>query len=478
MRFYTQALMYEIERIRLHAPFVGIITRGVGVFAYRIRLCFLPAVRSMLRYLHRFDSRRALIDRAIYMLALLGLVDAAHIAIQQQSGFAQGCTGFSGSALTGALFDCGAVTGSAAGVFLGVSNALWGILFYAAIIVLTLAIAWNISGKRAPCKAVRAALVAFGLAYSGYLVYYQVAVLEQLCLLCLISAGIVVLLAILHGLDLKLPPASTTDTELPRAMTRKRLSEILWMGGFLLLAGTIIAADAMYFRAYEPELADVFAAETETDAAASEAPASPEAGDAAPALASSTLASSACAYDPEKEPVEDFGRLINLFDPTVGDADAPVTVIEYFDPNCYHCKTFHDIIEPVMRSHAEHALFVFKPFVLWSHSIVQSEALYAASRDKKFFEMLDAQFERQNPQTGLSLEQLREIAEEIDMNPDVLAQRLESRLYRRTLEQQRADAIEIGVNQTPTVLINGRFVATESHTVECLQQLIEEAAGQ
>ncbi len=426
----------------------------------------------MFRYLHRFDSRRALIDRAIYILALLGLLDAAHIAIQKQSGFAQGCTGFSGSALTGALFDCGAVTGSAAGVFLGVSNALWGMSFYAAIALLTLAVAWNFLGKRAFCKAARAALVAFGLAYSGYLVYYQIAVLEQLCILCLISAGIVALLAILHGLDVKLSPVSTTDTESPSNMTPKPLREILWMGGLLLLVGTIIAADAMYFDQYEPELPDVFAAETETDAPASEAFSPPDAGEAAPALASS-----ACAYDPEKEPVEDFRRLVNLFDPTVGDADAPVTVIEYFDPNCYHCKTFHAVMTPVMQSHADRAFFVFKPFVLWNHSIEQSEALYAASRDKKFFAMLDAQFEMQNPQTGLSREQLREIAEEIGMNPDVLMQRLDSRLYRRTLEQQRSEAIEIGVNQTPTVLINGRFVATESHTVECLQQLIEEAAS-
>lgn len=427
----------------------------------------------MPRYLDRFDFRRAPIDRAIYALALLGLLDAAHIAIQKHSGFAQGCTGFSGSAVAGALFDCAAVTGSAAGVFLGVSNAAWGVLFYASIALLTLAVAWNFMGKRALCKAVRTALAAFGLAYSGYLVYYQVAVLEQLCILCLVSAGIVALLAALHGLDWRLSPVSTTDTEPSYNMTPKPLREIAWMGGLLLLVGMIIAADAVYFRQYEPELPDVFAAETETDAAVSEALSSPDGGEAAPAPTSS-----ACPYDPEKEPVEDFRRLINLFDPTVGDADAPVTVIEYFDPNCYHCKTFHEIMTQVMLSHADRAFFVFKPFVLWNHSIVQSEALYAASRDKKFFPMLDAQFEMQNPQTGLSLEQLREIAEEIGMNPDVLMQRLESRLYRRTLEQQRSEAIEIGVDQTPTVLINGRFVATESHTVECLQQLIAEAAGQ
>ena len=431
----------------------------------------------MHRYLYRFDSWRAPLDRTVYGLSLVGILDAAHIAIQKQGGFEQGCTGFSSSAFTGSVFDCAAVTGSEAGAFLGVSNAMWGLLFYAAVAILTMAAAWNFREKRALYKAARMVLVTGGLAYTVYLVYYQVAVLEQLCILCLVSAGIVVLLAILHGIDVTLSPVSTTEPS--SNMIFKPLREIAWMGALLLLVGTIIAADAMYFSDPEPEFPDVFAAEAEMAAASSAealAPAYIEEEPSAEAVSDPAFAE--CKYNPEKEPVEDFRRLINLFDPTVGKADAPVTVIEYFDPNCNHCKTFHDVMTPVVRSHADRALFVFKPFVLWSHSIVQSEALYAATREKKFFPMLEAQYEMQNPQTGLSLEQLRDIAERIGMNPDVLMQRLESRLYRRTLEQQKSEAIEIGVDGTPTVLINGRFVAFESHTVECLQRLIEEAAAQ
>ncbi len=430
----------------------------------------------MHRYPYRFDSWRAPLDRTVYGLSLVGILDAAHIAIQKQGGFEQGCTGFSSSAFTGSVFDCAAVTGSEAGVFLGVSNAIWGLLFYAAVALLTVAAAWNFREKRALYKAARAALVTGGLAYTVYLVYYQVAVLEQLCILCLVSAGIVVLLAILHGIDVTLSPVPTTEPS--STMISKPLREIAWMGALLLIVGILIAADAMYFSDPEPEFPDVFAAETETEAASSREAPLPTRAEEEPRAAVAPGPPAECPYDPDKEPVEDFRRLINLFDPTVGEADAPVTVIEYFDPNCYHCKTFHDVITPVVHSHADRAFFVFKPFVLWSHSIVQSEALYAATREKKFFPMLEAQFEMQNPQTGLSLEQLREIAEDIGMNPDVLMQRLESRLYRRTLEQQKNEAIEVGVNQTPTVLINGRFVATESHTVECLQSMIEEAATQ
>jgi len=38
-------------------------------------------------------------------------------------------------------------------------------------------------------------------------------------------------------------------------------------------------------------------------------------------------------------------------------------------------------------------------------------------------------------------------------------------------------AQRVGVNSTPTVMINGRFVTADSRTAECMGSLIESAAG-
>jgi protein-disulfide isomerase len=115
---------------------------------------------------------------------------------------------------------------------------------------------------------------------------------------------------------------------------------------------------------------------------------------------------------------------------------------------------------------------VYKPFPLRGSSLPEIQALYVANREGKFSEMLDAQYARQS-RTGITKQDLREIASEIGMNPDVLMTRIEEDKYRNMIVQQRRKAIEVGVNSTPTVLINGQFAGSRS--AECLRLFIQRA---
>lgn len=420
----------------------------------------------MLRGLsNRLQSYRPVLDRAVFALAMLGLLTSAHIGIQQQRGFDQGCTGFSSSWFDAPIFDCGVVTSSAASTFLGVSNSIWGLLFYFSVSILTAAAALNIGGRRPDYKALRSVVVGTGFLYTLYLVYYQFIVLEQLCVLCLVSAAVVTTMLILHAIDINRsapyePPGSTD-------MNVKPKRELAIMGAFVVVLGLLVGADAAYFDSFESE--DVFA--DDVTAAATVSPTVQQAASQPAGLPAE------CEYDLQKGTVDNYDQLVNFFDPTVGDPGSPVTVIEYFDPNCPHCKTFHEVLTPVIRSHADQAHFVFKPFVLWRHSVAQSEALYAAAQEGKFFDMLDAQFANQQPQTGLGPDQLRSIAEDIGMDASTMMQRLESGIYQSTLAQEKQKAVDIGVNSTPTLIINGRFVSPESRTEDCLRRMIEEAAN-
>ncbi len=413
------------------------------------------------RVTERLSSYRPVLDRVVFALAVLGLLTSAHISIQQQRGFDQGCTGFSASMFAGPAFDCGAVTSSEAGTLFGVSNSTWGILFYLFVAGLTALAAFNVRGQRAAFKSSRAVLVVGGFLYSVYLVYYQFVVLEELCVLCLLSAGIVTLLLVSLVIDVN----RSTEQGSSDRMIIKPAREMAYMGALVVLLGVLVGADLAYFSAAESE--DVFASEQEE----ASSPPTVERTVSQPAALPAE-----CTYDLEKGSVENYERLVNFFDPTVGDPGAPVTVIEYFDPNCPHCATLHDVMMPVVQSHADRARFVFKPFVLWRHSIPQSEALYAAAQEGKFFEMLEAQYAIQQPQTGLGPDQLRSIAERIGMDAAHLMQRLESGIFQSTLAQERQKAVDIGVDSTPTVLINGRFVTPESRTEECLREMIEAAA--
>lgn len=186
-------------------------------------------------------------------------------------------------------------------------------------------------------------------------------------------------------------------------------------------------------------------------------------------------ASDDCFFDPEKSAVADHEDIVREDDPYKGSADAPVTVVEFFDPNCPHCKTAHEMMADVIEAHEDEAQFVYKPMPLWEYSLPQIESLYIAAEEGKFDAMLDAQYENQQ-QGGLSMEQLQGIAADIGLDASDFAQRLEQPTYLDRIMEQREQAVDIGVESTPTILVNGQFVHPESRTAECMSTFIEEAA--
>ncbi len=184
-----------------------------------------------------------------------------------------------------------------------------------------------------------------------------------------------------------------------------------------------------------------------------------------------------CGYNADVAEVGDYMRLIMFGDPYLGNFDADVTVIEYFDPNCPHCKSFHPIMKQVVDDNGQHARFFMIPFVLWQYSLAQTEALFVAGQDDLYFEMLDAQYDHQKP-GGMSVDELVALAVEIGLEADVFRGRLEKGLNQRMILERRQEISDLGVSGTPTVMINGKFINGESKSRACLNQLIAEAANE
>ncbi len=390
---------------------------------------------------------RPLVDGAIFVLSLLGILVVVHLWIQTGRGFDRGCFGFTASEQVTATVDCEAVTTSAAGTLFGVSNVLWGLLFYVGLAVLSFMTVTVSADAVARVRKLRALAIAAGFAYSLYLVYVQYVTLDQFCRLCLISASVVAALFVVQLIDyLSAPPSGE----------KGRPS---WTRFAALMAVTVVVggADVMYFR--------------NLPAAQESAGADPEQNTLADADAIGE-----CLYDPEKARVENYRDLVSFSDPSKGNPEAPVTVIEFFDPNCPHCMTLHPVMEEVVRRQGDKAWFVWRPFVLWEYSLSQVEALYFAAQDGKFFEMLEAQFLVQR-QGGIPLPELVEISAGVGMDPNLTATRLQRGLYRNIIMRQRQTAIEAGVTTVPAVMINGRFVHGASRTLDCLGTMIEAAAG-
>lgn len=195
-------------------------------------------------------------------------------------------------------------------------------------------------------------------------------------------------------------------------------------------------------------------------------------GAALPPTASLSEAPAECGYLPGY--YAKHAELVSFGDPIEGNIEASVTVVEFLDPNCAHCRAQHPIMKDVIATHGEQARFVMRPFALWRHSLDQIEALHAAAQEGLFMEMLDAQFRRQKS-SGLSIDELKEIATEIGMDADALGNALAADRYLNLTLMHRKQGEETGLGGVPAIMINGRFVSDRSP--DCLRQLIEEAAS-
>lgn len=398
------------------------------------------------------------LNRVLLGLGLLGILVTVHLGIQQSRGFDMGCLGFGAPAAVEATFDCAAVVQTTSGTFLGLSNIAWGLMFYFSIVVLSAVVLLTAGSRRHVFDRVRAGAILAGLAYSAYLVYMQFAVIGEYCALCMISAGIVGLLAITQGY---LIFGSAADRPAPTS-EKPRMKEYRFIGVATAIVAFLIVVDLAYFNSIEP--------------ARAAAPADAALTTPGSQAAAHQRAEAACRFDDSRPAIENYDAILGVTDPFKGNPDAQVTFIEFFDPNCPHCKTQHEVTNMLLEDYGDRVRFFFKAVPLWQFSVVQIEALYAAAQDGKFAEMLEGQFARQR-QGGLSMDVLKEIAREIGMDPNQLEQRIDRGIYRDTVMQQRQIASQVGLTGVPAVFINGRMVESRSRTYACLSELLEDATG-
>ena len=136
--------------------------------------------------------RRAsdLLDGLPCALAIAGLYVAGTLAISELRGIETPC---------GASADCGRVAASAAGHFLGLSTALWGVLAYALLLLL----AWGrilVPRRAVTFQRAGYALSGLGVLVSAGLVTYATFGVRAVCPWCLASATIMASLFGVHAL--------------------------------------------------------------------------------------------------------------------------------------------------------------------------------------------------------------------------------------------------------------------------------------
>ena len=125
--------------------------------------------------------------RGIVLVGLVGLFVAVYLLLYQM--------GVYGSLLCGAG-SCEVVQASKYARFLGQPVPLWGTLWYAGLLVLAFLALGPAAGKR-QVDLLLAVVVTGGLLFSAYLTGIELFVLHALCMWCVVSAVLTVILFVL-----------------------------------------------------------------------------------------------------------------------------------------------------------------------------------------------------------------------------------------------------------------------------------------
>jgi len=158
-------------------------------------------------------------------------------------------------------------------------------------------------------------------------------------------------------------------------------------------------------------------------------------------------------------PAEDTALLIRSHSPSFGPEDAPVTLVEFFDPSCEACRAFHPVVQEIRRQFPTQVRVVMRYTVFHEGSDEAVRILETARMQDKFEPVLDALLEQQ-PGWAVHGAPQMDVAWEIAGSAGLDLDKAETdRLFpgiTGILNQDMADVQALGIRQTPTFFLNGK----------------------
>lgn len=158
--------------------------------------------------------------------------------------------------------------------------------------------------------------------------------------------------------------------------------------------------------------------------------------------------------------------------PAKGPADAPVTIVEFSDFECPYCSRVVPALDKLVDEYGDKVRLVFRHFPLNFHENAQkaSEASLCAADQGKFWEMHDLMFEEQQQ---LAVQNLKEKAERLGLDTGAFNECLDSDQYAEQVQADLQAGVVAGVQGTPAMFINGRFLSG-AQPYEAIAAIVDE----
>jgi len=163
---------------------------------------------------------------------------------------------------------------------------------------------------------------------------------------------------------------------------------------------------------------------------------------------------------------------VTAVDHTQGADHAPLTLVEYADFECPHCKQAASVVQLLLERYAGRLRVVFRHYPLEGvhpHAMHAAQAAEAAGGQGKFWEMHALLFANAS---HLKIAQLRGYAEKLELDMLRFNAEMDDEVYLQRVREHIDGGNRSGVRATPAFFLNGVIVDT-SFGLEALEQAIE-----
>lgn len=160
---------------------------------------------------------------------------------------------------------------------------------------------------------------------------------------------------------------------------------------------------------------------------------------------------------------------VTFLDPTIGPADAKVTIVEFADFRCPHCVAVGAEIKKILNAYPGDVRLVWKDFPFLPPADLSwqaHEAARCAGEQKKFWEYHDALFADQKYYSALYF---LELASTLSLDKEMFTECLRSGKMKPLVRRSFDEGEALGIDGAPYFFING-----ERWSGELTKEKIEE----
>lgn len=164
-------------------------------------------------------------------------------------------------------------------------------------------------------------------------------------------------------------------------------------------------------------------------------------------------------------------------DPSIGPANAAITIIEFSDYECPYCQKWHtEVWSKLQQTYASKVRLVYRDFPLYgmhANAALAAEAANCAGDQNAYFPFHDKLLKG----SALNVPTYEKYATELKLDMTRFRECYNSHKYASEVEADYTWAVNLGVQSTPTFFING-IALIGAQPYEVFAQLIDkELAG-